>query len=221
MTPPCALRAALEILDRAPLPTRAGISTGEVIAAVGEDAGARTVAGDVVLSAGSLREAAEIGSVLVADRTRRAAGATFTYSDDGLLPAGSDRPNGRRLLGEDRVTLAPSRDELPFVGREAELHGILGLFDETVETRRPRLLVLIGAAGVGKSRLVAEVAAALPDRHPGARVMRGRCLSGGRGSVYWALGEILRDACEVSARRQRRASPHEASSPARRASRRR
>ena len=130
-----ALRAGLEIVERAPLPTHAGVATGEVIAEVGERSGPRTVAGDVVVVAGRLREAAEIGAVLVADRTRRAAGEAFRYAEDGTRRAGHDRSGAHRLLEEERVPRARPRDEPPLIGRESELLGVLGLFDETVQTR--------------------------------------------------------------------------------------
>ena len=196
--PARALRSALEIVERAPLPMRAGIATGEVIARVGADAGPRPVAGDVMAAAGRLREAAEVGTVLVAGRTRRAAGEAFGYADDAADRTGAGGSEARRLLGEAREATRRAGEESPLIGRESELLGVLGLFDETVQTRRPRLVVLVGSAGVGKSRLVAEVAAALPGRHPGTRILHGRCLSGGRSSVYWPLGEILRSACEIS-----------------------
>lgn len=192
-----ALRAGLEIVEGAPLPTRLGIATGEVIAAIGAGSGGRSVAGDVVAAAGRLRESAEFGSVLVAGRTRRAAGGAFRYAeDDGSEEAGG--PGARRLLGETRDARSPSADEPAFVGRDPELLGVLGLLDETIRTGRPRLLTLVGSAGVGKSRLVAEVVAALAVRRPEVRVLQGRCLSGGRDSVYWPLGEILRIACGIS-----------------------
>jgi DNA-binding SARP family transcriptional activator len=199
--PARALRAGLEIIEGTPLPTRLGIATGEVIAAMGAGSGTRLVAGDVVASAGRLREAAEFGAVLVAGRTRRAAGWSFRYADDGAVKAGTDGPDGseaRRLVGEVRDARARAADEPPFVGRDSELQGVLGLLDETIRTGRSRLLTLVGSAGVGKSRLVAEVVAALTGRHPEVRVLQARCLSGGRDSVYWPLGEILRSACGIS-----------------------
>jgi hypothetical protein len=84
------------------------------------------------------------------------------------------------------------------IGREAELGVVLNLFDEVVASGQPRLLTVVGSAGVGKSRLVGEAVAAMVAREPDATVLRGRCLSAGRGITYWALGEILRQACGVS-----------------------
>jgi predicted ATPase len=67
-----------------------------------------------------------------------------------------------------------------------------------VASGRPRLLTVVGTAGVGKSRLVADATEDMVARHPGTTVLRGRCLSAGRGITYWALGEMLREACGIS-----------------------
>src|ERR671923_207785 len=49
------------------------------------------------------------------------------------------------------------------------------------------LVTVLGAAGVGKSRLVAEFLAGLD-----ARIVRGRCLSYGEGITYWPVVEVLK-----------------------------
>jgi hypothetical protein len=86
----------------------------------------------------------------------------------------------------------------PMIGREAELGVMLSLFNDVVASGQPRLMTVVGSAGVGKTRLVGEGVAAMVARHPDAVVLRGRCLSAGRGITYWALGEMLREACGVS-----------------------
>ena len=75
---------------------------------------------------------------------------------------------------------------------------VRSLFDEVVASGRPRLLTVVGTAGVGKSRLVADATEDMVALHPGTTVLRGRCLSAGRGITYWALGEMLREACGIS-----------------------
>ena len=53
-----------------------------------------------------------------------------------------------------------------------------------------RLVTVVGEAGVGKSRLTAELAAAIGDR---ARIVRGACLSYGEGITYWPIAQIVRE----------------------------
>ena len=55
--------------------------------------------------------------------------------------------------------------------------------------RRPHLVTILGEAGVGKSRLLAE----FEQRTPGPVFRTGRCPAYGSTVVYWALGEVLRD----------------------------
>lgn len=62
--------------------------------------------------------------------------------------------------------------ELPLVGREAELHQLRTLLDRACQ-RHGHVVAVIGEAGVGKSRLLAEVAADALAR--GGHVLVGRC----------------------------------------------
>jgi predicted ATPase len=57
-----------------------------------------------------------------------------------------------------------------------------------VRERACHLFTLLGAAGVGKSRLAAEALAAIGDR---AAVLQGRCLPYGDGITFWPLVELL------------------------------
>ena len=60
------------------------------------------------------------------------------------------------------------------IGRERELATMLGALDEAIETGRPRLVVLYGSAGIGKSRLAAEFVRAARRADPDLRMLRGR-----------------------------------------------
>lgn len=194
-----ALHAALEMIERTPGSSRIGISTGEVIAAAGGGAPLRGITGAVVAQAASLREAAEFGAVLVADRTERAAGAGFRFSDPMTVRIGGEPTAARRLLAKERAVAQALLTEPPVIGRDPEIAAVLGLFEEAIVTRRPRLVELSGPAGVGKSRLAREVIARIAERWPEAMILRGRCLAGGRGSTFGALGEIVREACGIPA----------------------
>jgi DNA-binding SARP family transcriptional activator len=195
-----ALRAALEVLERAPLPVRMGIGSGEVIAPANPEPRPREVAGEAIETAARLREAAEPGTVLALERTCRAAHERFRFGElIRLEQAGGEALSARRLLG---LASAPAADDAwldgPIVGRDLELGVMLNLFEEVVRSRQPRLLVVFGQPGVGKSRLVRAAVETILARRPETTVLRGRCLSAGRDVTYWALGEILRQACGIS-----------------------
>jgi DNA-binding SARP family transcriptional activator len=195
-----ALRAGLELLERSPMPLRIGVGTGEVIAPAGTRADPREIAGAVLEVAARLQEEAQPGTVLADERTCGGAGAAFEFgAPTRLAHGGGLEPRARRLVGlASGASPGQPRLQGPMIGRDAELGVLLNLFDEVIASGQPRLLNVVGSAGVGKSRLVAEGAAAMAARHPDMLVLRGRCPSAGRGITYWALGEIVREACGIS-----------------------
>jgi class 3 adenylate cyclase/tetratricopeptide (TPR) repeat protein len=209
-----AVRAALEMLERleglnaelrdrhgVTLQIRIGINTGEVIAPVAESGDQQIVAGDAVNVAARLEQAAEPGSILVGSRTQQAVRHAFRF----------DAPRTVALKGKGEPVSVwrviepvaePARGvgglRAALVGRDRELQAVLGLLDEAIEAAQPRLLVVFGPAGIGKSRLVREFERAAESAHPGLVVRRGRCLAAGHGVTYWALGEILRGAADIA-----------------------
>ena len=98
---------------------------------------------------------------------------------------GAGRPQPRRGR---RRSGAPST---PFIGRERELDLLLGTFERTVSDRDPAGHGR-GEPGVGKSRLVSELAAYVDDRPELVVWRQGRCLPYGDGITFWALGEIVK-----------------------------
>jgi hypothetical protein len=100
------------------------------------------------------------------------------------------------------------------VGREREVAILREELSTAIERSCPRLVTVLGAAGVGKSRLVAEAL----ERRSGLNVAYGRCLSYGDGATYWPLAEVIRsisgiteletpEQCEHGLRRLLTASP--------------
>lgn len=190
-----ALWAGFEILRQVPVPVRLGIDTGEVIAPAAGSGSLADLGGEVLDVAAALREAAEPRTVLVSDRARRAAQGEFRFGP----VARRGRFGARPLLAADWTSGRPQPQfEPPMVGREDETRVVLSLVEEAAGSGRPRLVTIVAAAGVGKSRLVREVVAAAVQRRPDVQVLRGRCLAAGDGVTYWALGEILRDACGIA-----------------------
>ncbi|MBA2341932.1 MAG: AAA family ATPase, partial [Thermoleophilaceae bacterium] len=87
-----------------------------------------------------------------------------------------------------RVHDAPERPHLArFVGREREVELVRGAWQRVRAEQRCELFTIIGDAGVGKSRLVAEVLASVD-----ATVVHGRCLPYGEGITYWPVVEVLK-----------------------------
>ena len=82
--------------------------------------------------------------------------------------------------------------EAPLTGRDAELRTVRDLFHAAAERRVPRLVLVSGPAGVGKSRLGWEFEKYADGLTAEVWWHRGRCLSYGEGVAFWALAEIVR-----------------------------
>jgi len=82
--------------------------------------------------------------------------------------------------------------EAPLTGRDAELRTVKELFHAAAGRRVPRLVLVAGPAGVGKSRLGWEFEKYLDGLVEDVWWHRGRCLSYGDGVAFWALAEIVR-----------------------------
>jgi tetratricopeptide (TPR) repeat protein len=82
--------------------------------------------------------------------------------------------------------------EAPLTGRDAELRTIKDLFHAAADRRVPRLVLVSGPAGVGKSRLGWEFEKYADGLKAQVWWHRGRCLSYGEGVAFWALAEIVR-----------------------------
>ncbi|MGH3205654.1 MAG: adenylate/guanylate cyclase domain-containing protein [Streptosporangiaceae bacterium] len=178
------------------LAARAGVVTGEVavnLRAVGEG----MVAGDAVNTASRVQAAAEPGSVLVDVPTQRLTGSAIAFADAGEHTL-KGKAEPQRLWRALRVLSAVGGSqrvdglEAPLTGRDAELRTIKDLFHATAERRVPRLVLVSGPAGVGKSRLGWEFEKYADGLKAEVWWHRGRCLSYGEGVAFWALAQIVR-----------------------------
>jgi class 3 adenylate cyclase/tetratricopeptide (TPR) repeat protein len=200
-----AVRAALELVDAVAalgresgveLNARCGVMTGE--AAVSLNATNQgMVAGDLVNTASRLQSAAEPGAVLVGERTRQATAGAIAYEAAGeQLFKGKAEPiathRALRVVAQRGGAGRSEGLEAPFVGRDTELRMLKDLFHATGAERRPRLVSVIGQAGIGKSRLAWELQKYLDGVTEVAFWHRGRCPAYGEGVSFWALGEMVR-----------------------------
>jgi class 3 adenylate cyclase/tetratricopeptide (TPR) repeat protein len=198
----CALGmlAAIDELNRASpsldLAVRVGVTTGEALVRLGPDRQTEGVVGDVVNTASRLQGVAPAGGVVVGEATFRATSRLFDYQELGAVQVKgkADPVPVWRLKGARSRTgiEAVRRAGAPFVGRQAELALLKGLFERTVADRTVRLVTVVGDPGVGKSRFVGELAALLDDRPQLVTWRQGRCLPYGDGITFWALGEIVK-----------------------------
>ena len=149
--------AALEERGLA-LAMRVGLATGEALVGGPEPSG---FAGDAVGQADELAQRAAAGEILVGDQTRRLAAAALEVE-----PAGGGR--FRLLAAPIGARPLPVRLDAPLVGRVEELARLRDGLARAVRDGQPVLATVLGEAGIGKSRLVHELAAQARGRGDGA-----------------------------------------------------
>ncbi|HEX3758029.1 MAG TPA: protein kinase [Kofleriaceae bacterium] len=175
----------------------------------------RTVAGQrpLAIAMGLSEAAGALPGDDVIDRASRLAGDTAARGelpaialDDmsaGLLDARFDvvERAGQLVLCGERAVTRGQRTLLgrptSCVGRDWELGALLGMCDECIEEGEARVALVTGAAGMGKSRLAAELVGRLRDRHPDVAIWIGRGDSLRAGSTLDLLAQAVRDALGI------------------------
>jgi class 3 adenylate cyclase len=186
-----AVRAAVEMLEAVSvhgLECRIGVNTGEVV--VGGE-GETLVTGDAVNVAARLEQSAGAGEVLIGSQTRLLVRDAVRVEPVAplALKGKSQRVEAFRLLEVIAGAEPVARHlESVLVGRDRERKRLRREYEDTVADRTCRLVTLLGPAGVGKSRLVADF---LEHTREEADVLHGRCLNYGEGITYWPLVELL------------------------------
>jgi class 3 adenylate cyclase len=199
-----AVRAAVEMRNRLgrlnaellaeggpQLRIRIGINTGEVVTGDGATA---LVTGDAVNTAKRLEEAASSDEILIGAATRRlVANAAQLEPAAPVTAKGKRKPVAAWRVLETIVGAAPfaRRLDAPLVGRADELAFLRRELDASTAGRECRLVTVFGVAGIGKSRLAAEL---LHEVAGHAAVLSARCLPYGDGITFLPLTELVRSA---------------------------
>jgi class 3 adenylate cyclase/tetratricopeptide (TPR) repeat protein len=185
-----ALRAAEEIHAALPdlgLQARIGVNTGEVVTGTEE----HLATGDAVNVAARLEQAAEPDEILIGEATLRLArDAVEAEAVEPLALKGKSQPVRAYRLVRVLDVVEPFARHLdaPMVGRERERALLRQAYERARDERGCHLFTILGPAGIGKSRLVRELAESVSGE---ARVVSGRCLPYGEGITYWPLHEVL------------------------------
>ena len=181
-----AVRAGLIIRDRTerlgerfglhrPLGVRVGINSGPVAAgAVGDGSDGPSerplVSGAAVNLAARLQQAAAPGEILVGETSHQLTRYAVEFAEPRTISA-KGFENEVRAWPVAALSARSTRRTIPLVGRERELRLMQEVFDRVRESSRAHLLTALGEPGIGKSRLVDELVARLPDD---VKVLSGR-----------------------------------------------
>ncbi|HET6641768.1 MAG TPA: BTAD domain-containing putative transcriptional regulator, partial [Gaiellaceae bacterium] len=169
---------------------RAGVNTGEVVA--GNTAAHTLVAGDAVTVAARLQQAADPGEILLDDQTEELVHDAVRVErvDPGALKATGHESAWRLVELEAEAPGYARRLETPLIGRVVELAQLRQAYERAAEGRAAQLFTVLGAAGIGKSRLARELVLSAGGD---ATVLQGHCPSYGEGITFWPLRGIVED----------------------------
>ena len=175
-----------------PFEVRIGINTGEAVAGTGEGS-QFLVTGPVVNLAARLEQAAATGEILVGSLTQRITSRGVEYSTPREIDAkGVGRVEA--FAARSLVSAVPEQHRgveglrAPIIGRDRELRMLREAFGRVGAERTPSLVTVFGAAGAGKSRLIAEFGSEIQA----AQIRVGRCLPYGEGITFYPIQQILR-----------------------------
>jgi class 3 adenylate cyclase len=199
--PERAVRAALAIRDWVresgeDLQVRVAVNTGEALVMLGArpGEGEGMAAGDVVNTAARLQTAAPVNGVLVGEATYRATRQAIEFAAHEPVTAkgkSDPLPVWEAVEARARATIEVSSSS-SLVGRDGELELLVGALQRARRDRQPQLVTVAGVPGIGKSRLVAELYAAVDAEEELIAWRRGRSLPYGEDVSFWALGEIVK-----------------------------
>jgi class 3 adenylate cyclase len=198
--PERAVRAALAIRlavgsTRAGSRTRVALATGRVLVRrlVPGGAGQR-VLGDPVTTCTRLLEVAPPGAILVAETTVRASERTVAYGPAGMVALRTGEPAA--VWSPLELDSAPGpglqgRRAPPLMARATELGALLDQVAAVVADGRPRLVAVLGEPGIGKSRLLAELATTVESGATPPAWRQGRSPPYGA-MAFLALAQVVR-----------------------------
>jgi class 3 adenylate cyclase len=168
---------------------RVGLNSGPAAVGVVGGADAQTVAlGDTTNVAARLQSAAEPGAIAIGAGTASRLAERFVLEPLGevTVKGRSEPVSASRLVGPRPAAEPPPRT--PLFGRDAEL-ARLEEANADLQAGRGQVLLVIGDAGLGKTRMLFELRALSDDD---VTWLEGRCLSYGAGSPYGPFVELLR-----------------------------
>ena len=188
-----------------PVQIRVGVNSGEVVVcSVGSNLRMNyTAVGQTTHLAARMEQMAPPGTVLTTSETLRLAEGYVETRSLGALPIkGLDAPlpvfeiTGASTV-RSRLQAAARRGLSPFVARDRELERIRAALAEAA-AGSGRVLAVVGEPGIGKSRLIHEIAQAVP--RPDWLVLEGRALSYATATPHLAITDLLRDYFRIEAR---------------------
>lgn len=203
-----AKRLAVDVRERdgIDLQLRVGLNSGQVIVGeIGSRGLGYTAIGEQVGMAQRMESVAPPGGVMLSASTARLVddAAALGAAEMVRIKGAAEPVAAQQLLGVGEKHRAAGRAESTLVGRQWEMVAAEALLDRAVEGHGGGLGI-VGSPGIGKSRLVREIAAKAAAR--GVEVFTASCESHTTQIPFHAVARLLRAATRV----ERLDDPHAA-----------
>jgi DNA-binding SARP family transcriptional activator len=167
------------------------VHTGQVVVTAAEEGGPgqSTAMGEALAFTARVQTNAKLGEVWVSEATRRLVELLFEWEPRGEISPGSSGKTVRVYCALGRSTLTDKMRGIaglssPLIGRDAELRALEAAI-ERLRSGVGGIATLVGEAGIGKSRLVAECRRGVT---PPLQWIEGRCLSYATSVAYQMWG---------------------------------
>jgi DNA-binding SARP family transcriptional activator/class 3 adenylate cyclase len=190
------LAVDVQARDGVDLQVRVGLNSGQVIAGeIGSGPFGYTAVGEQVGLAQRMESVAPSGGVMLSASTARLVDGAATLGDTELVQIkGAALVPARRLLGMGEEHRAARQDESTLVGRRWEIAAVEALLDRALDGHGA-VVAAVGSPGIGKSRLVREVAAMAAAQ--GVEVFTAYCESHTSDIAFHVVAQLLRAAIGV------------------------
>ncbi|WP_420109938.1 adenylate/guanylate cyclase domain-containing protein [Mycolicibacter arupensis] len=187
--------------DGIELRLRVGLNSGEVIAGgIGSGQFGYAAVGEQVGMAQRMESVAPPGGIMLSASTARLVDGTASLGAVELvqIKGTEQRVPARALLGMAERHRAVRRAESVLIGRRGELAAVEAMLDRAIEGRGG-VATVVGAPGIGKSRMAREAAAAAAAR--GIDVVWTFCESHASDLPFHAVSTLLRASIGVADQR--------------------
>jgi predicted ATPase/class 3 adenylate cyclase len=188
-----------------PIQIRVGLNSGEVVVrSIGSDLKMDyTAVGQTTHLAARMEQLATPGSILITAETLRLAEGYVEVRPLGPVnvkglgePVEAYEVAGAGLV-RSRMEAAAARGLSRFVGRDAEMHALQQAL-EKARVGRGQIVVVVGEAGVGKSRLFYEFTHS--HRTQGWLILESSSASYGKATPYLPVIDLIKSYCQIEAR---------------------
>lgn len=186
------------------LRVRIGLHAGAVIVgSVGSNLMMNyTAIGNTVNLASRLEQAAAPGTTVVSESVYHSTRPLFSYAPlPPLTLKGISQPVTAYRAVASKAHPGSMRGveglHAPLVGRDAELGQLYQAVNRLINDKKGQLVLITGEAGMGKSRLTAELKNFV--RQTPVLILEGHSLTYRRAVPYWIFQDVLRDYLDVTA----------------------